>query len=123
MAGGLPDMKAQSDVYIQLQNIYKAKARQDASEVLSTVRSTAGGENIESAEVELFCTNARFVKLINRADGDMPRLNLLVGKLWNTNCTIVLAREVTPHEVELCDEVKKKTLTIPSDGHRTRAWQ
>ncbi|VUC20172.1 unnamed protein product [Clonostachys rosea] len=67
--GGLPDMKAQSEVYIKLQNLYKDKARQDAQEVLATVRGIAGGEDIDTAEVELFCTNARFIKLVNPADG------------------------------------------------------
>ncbi|KAK0722203.1 hypothetical protein B0T26DRAFT_207723 [Lasiosphaeria miniovina] len=68
--GNVPDMKAQSNVYVQLQNIYKAKARQDAAEVLNTVRATEGGQNIDSAEVELFCKNAAFVKLINATGGD-----------------------------------------------------
>lgn len=65
VAGGLPDMKAQSNVYIQLQNLYKDKARRDAKEVLTTARSTPGGESVDAEEVELFCTNARFIKLIN----------------------------------------------------------
>lgn len=65
VAGGLPDMKAQSNVYIQLQNLYKEKARQDANEVLEIVRTMLGGVNVDSVEVELFCTNARFLKLIN----------------------------------------------------------
>ncbi|KAI6782709.1 NEDD8-activating enzyme E1 regulatory subunit-like protein [Emericellopsis cladophorae] len=68
VSGGLPDMKAQSDVYIRLQNLYKTKARQDAREVLATVQNMEGGADVESAEVELFCTNARFIKLINGAD-------------------------------------------------------
>ncbi|KAK3379892.1 hypothetical protein B0T24DRAFT_647305 [Lasiosphaeria ovina] len=68
--GNVPDMKAQSKVYVQLQNIYKAKARQDAAEVLNTVRATEGGQNIDPAEVELFCKNAAFVKLINATGGD-----------------------------------------------------
>lgn len=58
-------MKAQSHVYIQLQNLYKAKARQDANEVLETVRSIPGGADVDAEEVELFCTNGRFIKLIN----------------------------------------------------------
>ncbi|EHK98417.1 putative NEDD8-activating enzyme E1 regulatory subunit [Glarea lozoyensis 74030] len=58
-------MKAQSTVYVQLQNIYKAKARQDAAEVLETVRSHPGGKDIPATEVELFCKNAAFIKLIH----------------------------------------------------------
>lgn len=62
-------MKAQSDVYIELQNIYKAKARRDADEVLKTVQATPHGSDVDPAEVELFCKNAAFVKLINASAG------------------------------------------------------
>lgn len=67
--GNVPDMKAESDVYIKLQNIYKAKARQDVDEVLKMVQATPGGRDVDPAEVELFCKNAAFVKLINPSGG------------------------------------------------------
>lgn len=73
-------MKAQSKVYIQLQNIYKAKARQDVAEVLGTVRASEGGENIDVEEVELFCKNAAFVKLINASGAELGRLAKVTGK-------------------------------------------
>lgn len=73
-------MKAQSKVYIQLQGIYKAKARQDIAEVLETVRHTPGGEDIDAEEVELFCKNAAFVKLINAAKTGDDRLAKVTGK-------------------------------------------
>ncbi|KAH7322961.1 hypothetical protein B0I35DRAFT_407368 [Stachybotrys elegans] len=76
--GGLPDMKAQSDVYIKLQNIYKAQARRDAAEVLGLVRSSPGGADIDAAEVELFCTNAKFIKLVNSAHRGKPDIQKLV---------------------------------------------
>lgn len=66
--GTLPDMKAQPATYVKLQKIYKAKARQDAEEVLRIARAMDGGDQIDLEEVELFCTNARFVKLINSDD-------------------------------------------------------
>lgn len=62
-------MKAQSKVYIQLQSIYKTKARKDAAEVLAMVEATPGGEHVDPAEVDLFCKNAAFVKLINATGG------------------------------------------------------
>ncbi|KAI3401352.1 hypothetical protein diail_11436 [Diaporthe ilicicola] len=65
LPGNVPDMKAQSKVYIQLQSIYKAKARQDVAEVLGMVRQIPGGEDVDPEEVELFCKNAAFVKLVN----------------------------------------------------------
>ncbi|KAK1975852.1 ThiF family protein [Colletotrichum cereale] len=75
--GGLPDMKAQSSVYIKLQNIYKAKARKDAAEVLDSVRQKPGGEAVDPAEVELFCKNAAFVKLIVPANGGTEQLRIV----------------------------------------------
>jgi amyloid beta precursor protein binding protein 1 len=61
-------MKAQSADYIRLQNAYKAKARQDAAEVLATVRVTEQALGraetpISQAEVEAFCKEAAFVRL------------------------------------------------------------
>lgn len=70
-------MKAESNVYIQLQNIYKTKARQDASEVLATVKATPGGEGIDAAEVDLFCANARFATLVN-ANQDVANWELVI---------------------------------------------
>ncbi|KAK0714953.1 nedd8-activating enzyme E1 regulatory subunit-like protein [Lasiosphaeris hirsuta] len=69
LRGNVPDMKAQSKVYIQLQNIYKTKARQDAAEVLVTAQALEPGRHFDLAEVELFCKNAPFVKLINATGG------------------------------------------------------
>lgn len=79
LSGGLPDMKAQSSVYIELQKIYKAKARRDASEVLQLVRQTPGGDAIDPVEVDLFCKNAAFVKLIDPKDGGHERLLKVAG--------------------------------------------
>ncbi|KAH7173619.1 uncharacterized protein B0J16DRAFT_358744 [Fusarium flagelliforme] len=76
--GGLPDMKAQSSVYIKLQNIYKERARQDVSEVLEIVRSIPGGEDVDSDQVELFCKNARFIKLINSHEEKTVKLDQVV---------------------------------------------
>ncbi|KAK1766769.1 hypothetical protein QBC33DRAFT_540171 [Phialemonium atrogriseum] len=69
LPGSVPDMKAQSSVYIKLQSIYKAKARQDFDEVLKIVQAAPGGRDVDAAEVELFCKNAAFVKLINATGG------------------------------------------------------
>ncbi|KAL8644300.1 MAG: hypothetical protein Q9210_007323 [Variospora velana] len=70
LPGALPDMKAQSKDYIQLQNIYKAKARQDIDEVTAAVRRRekenpiAQTAPIDRKEIEAFCKGAAFVKLI-----------------------------------------------------------
>ena len=68
MPGAVPDMKAQSADYIQLQNIYKAKARKDLSEVVDKVRATESGlmkdKSIDEREIEAFCKGAASVNLI-----------------------------------------------------------
>ena len=61
-------MKAQSKDYIQLQNIYKAKARQDIDEVTQHVQSIEQAQKrklpADNREIEAFCKGAAFVKLI-----------------------------------------------------------
>jgi amyloid beta precursor protein binding protein 1 len=74
-------MKAQSSVYVQLQNIYKAKARQDVAEVLETVQSHPHGNEIDIGEVETFCKNAAFIKLIHGADASPVSIQAIAGKL------------------------------------------
>ena len=68
LPGALPDMKAQSADYIYLQNIYKRKAREDLTEVTFTVRKSEKTLQrihfVDDKEVEAFCKNAAFVKLI-----------------------------------------------------------
>jgi len=134
--GGLPDMKAQSDVYIKLQNLYKDKARRDADEVLQTVRRFAGGEDIDPAEVELFCTNARFIKLINSVEGRAPSLAQVVEReLGNdeiaalagpemplTLIPIYLALSATSHAETLAasEIVASINDRVPSIAHNAR---
>lgn len=70
LPGNVPDMKAKSNVYVELQNIYKTKARKDAAEVLEIVRQHPNGGPIDipNEEVEEFCKNAAFIKLIRASD-------------------------------------------------------
>jgi amyloid beta precursor protein binding protein 1 len=82
LPGSVPDMKAQSTVYVQLQNIYKAKARQDVAEVLETVRSHLKGKDIDSDEIGNFCKNAAFIKLIRGSEpseASLANIKILAG--------------------------------------------
>lgn len=63
LPGALPDMKAQSSDYIQLQSLYKAKARQDLSEITENVHKIS--PQVEAKEIEAFCKGAQFIKLIH----------------------------------------------------------
>lgn len=66
--GSVPDMKARSADYIQLQNVYKSKARQDLAEVVESVRFLERNANrkkaIEEKDIETFCKNAAHIKLV-----------------------------------------------------------
>ena len=70
LQGGLPDMKATSAGYIKLQTIYKSKARADVAEVTDTVRelesilNRTGHPQVPSSEIEQFCKNASFVRVL-----------------------------------------------------------
>ncbi|KAG0347216.1 NEDD8-activating enzyme E1 regulatory subunit [Podila humilis] len=69
LSGTIPDMKAQTDSYITLQNIYKTKAKQDVQEVLSRVKSLSAtlgrpSESVSVQEVESFCKFSAFLKVI-----------------------------------------------------------
>lgn len=68
LPGALPDMKAQSHDYIQLQNIYKTKSRQDIDEITKRIRAMEGILDRElpvaAKEIEAFCKGAAFVRLI-----------------------------------------------------------
>ncbi|KAF9769688.1 hypothetical protein IL306_012853 [Fusarium sp. DS 682] len=93
--GGLPDMKAQSSVYIKLQNIYKERARQDVSHVLETVRSIPGGDDVDPEQVELFCKNARFIKLINAPEDKTTSLDQIVEQqLANDELAAIAGPEI-----------------------------
>lgn len=73
-------MKAQSDIYISLQKLYKQKARKDADDVLRRAQSSIQQGSISLNEVELFCTNARFIKLINSAEKRSVDMEQIAGE-------------------------------------------
>ena len=63
-------MKAQSTDYVQLQNIYKAKARHDVDVVDTKIRHIiqdqigADRPAVPRSEIEAFCKNAASIKLV-----------------------------------------------------------
>ncbi|KAF1994768.1 hypothetical protein P154DRAFT_475334 [Amniculicola lignicola CBS 123094] len=69
LPGTVPDMKARSGEYVQLQNVYKNKARKDVAEVLDNVRSLESQlqrkKPVEEKDVEAFCKNAAHIKLVH----------------------------------------------------------
>lgn len=77
-------MKAESDVYVQLQSIYKRKARQDVDEILEILGTIPNGNEIEKEEVETYCKNAAFVKLVRESVPDPDRVKQLAGETLQT---------------------------------------
>ncbi|KAK5007093.1 hypothetical protein LTR60_005803 [Cryomyces antarcticus] len=75
-------MKARSKDYIELQNVYKSKAREDVAEVLATVRSLEKelGRSIliDEKEVEAFCKGAGYIKLVRGRPFHTARPNEMV---------------------------------------------
>lgn len=81
LPGGLPDMKSTSAGYIRLQTLYKSKARQDVAEVTATIRAIESSLNrsspVPAGEVEQFCKNAAFVRVLtNPSKQLLPELRL-----------------------------------------------
>jgi amyloid beta precursor protein binding protein 1 len=76
LPGSVPDMKAQSKDYIELQNVYKSKARRDVNEVVQLVRqletSLNADKSIDEKEIEAFCKNAAHIKLIRGKPLQVP---------------------------------------------------
>ena len=64
LPGTLPDMKAQSADYVQLQTIYKKKATDDVAEVAAIIKAHKPQRDIPLSEITEFCKNAAHVKLI-----------------------------------------------------------
>jgi amyloid beta precursor protein binding protein 1 len=80
LPGSIPDQKTDSKTFVDLQSIYRSKARTDAAEVLATVRSLPHGTSVPAEEVELYCKNAAHVKLIHRRESSQTRLKELARK-------------------------------------------
>lgn len=79
LPGSVPDMKAQSEVYVKLQNIYKAKARKDIAEVKKAVEAHPRGHEVDSQEIETYCKNAAFIKLVRSTESESIDIKALAG--------------------------------------------
>ncbi|XP_040185601.1 NEDD8-activating enzyme E1 regulatory subunit isoform X2 [Rana temporaria] len=69
LRGTIPDMIADSDKFIKLQNVYREKAKKDAATVehyVSKLLQTVGRppESISEKEIRLFCRNCAFLRVV-----------------------------------------------------------
>ncbi|GAA5900782.1 Ula1p [Sporobolomyces salmoneus] len=89
LTGSLPDMKAHSTTYVQLQQIYRAKAKADLDlfqQLLSEALTRLGGtpREIGKEEVESFVKHSAWVKVLRGRklnDSIEPSTSLLKGKI------------------------------------------
>ncbi|KAG0652851.1 NEDD8-activating enzyme E1 regulatory subunit [Hyphodiscus hymeniophilus] len=132
LPGSVPDMKAQSTVYVKLQNLYKAKARQDVAEVDEMVRTHSKGREIDAVEVETFCKNAAFIKLIRASSTPMDLQKLSNSEFENEQFAlspsllpIYLALDATSHTpyASSSDIIATIDKTIPEASSNTRIVQ
>lgn len=84
VTGSIPDMKAESNVYIELQGVYKNKAKADVDEVFQISKSLKHGEKVTEEEIAVFCKNAAFVKLIRATSEGGTTLQQIAGKKRTT---------------------------------------
>lgn len=68
LRGSIPDMTADSERYIQLQNAYIEQANKDVAIITDKVNmlisSLAKGVSISDQEIKLFCKNSAFVRIL-----------------------------------------------------------
>jgi NEDD8-activating enzyme E1 regulatory subunit len=102
-------MKAQSEVYVRLQNIYKAKSRQDVAKVKKLVELHPRGGEVDFQEIETYCKNAAFIKLIRGTESSSNNLRALAGKYTYTSLTAYL----TSTDAELNAEFEISPTLIP----------
>jgi NEDD8-activating enzyme E1 regulatory subunit len=102
-------MKAQSEVYVRLQNIYKAKARQDVAKVKKLVELHPQGGEVDFQEIETYCKNAAFIKLIRSTEPSSNNLKALAGKY---TCVLFITH-LTSIDAELNAEFAISPTLIP----------
>ena len=131
LPGSVPDMKATSEGYIKLQNIYKAKARKDVAEVTASVRelekSFSRDNAVEKSEIEAFCKNASHVRVLTNPENKplfplrlahkdpktLSAINTTLENDWEDLFPIALALELPPSldaSTFTADEEKQETL-------------
>jgi amyloid beta precursor protein binding protein 1 len=133
LPGSLPDMKAQSADYVALQNIYKAKARQDIEEVTATVRkleSQIGRQApaIPDREIEVFCKNAAHIKVVRgrdipqiSIDSDASTLKKIRSEL-NTEDSLIPIFIATQILDSVVDEIQSNDMEEQRSVNDTGLW-
>ncbi|KAJ3214764.1 NEDD8-activating enzyme E1 regulatory subunit [Dinochytrium kinnereticum] len=69
VVGTVPDMKSDTETYVQLQTLFRAKAREDANHIRSRVQAILSTidkapDSIPQEEIDRFCKNASLTQVI-----------------------------------------------------------
>ncbi len=101
LSGTVPDMKAESDVYVRLQNIYKAEAAKEVDRVLELVPTPI---QLDREEVELYCKNAAFIKVVRSSiierDAQGPEITSIMDRAHTLGLAKKALREEDPYETK-----------------------
>ncbi|POS88160.1 hypothetical protein EPUL_000321 [Erysiphe pulchra] len=116
LPGSLPDMKAESSVYVQLQNIYKRKARKDVAEICDIILKHPYGKNVQKTEVESFCKNAAHIKLIHAFNDTMDNLKLVAKtEFKNDEISIITSQPLSLLPIYLALRATSHVSTATAD--------
>jgi amyloid beta precursor protein binding protein 1 len=116
--GSVPDMKARSADYIELQNTYKSKARKDLAEVVENVRflerNTQRNHPIEEKDIEAFCKNAAHIKLVRGRPFHIVQTGTSIKQMitWGDRARSIGESADSPNVPSLTD-YPAQTLTFP----------
>jgi NEDD8-activating enzyme E1 regulatory subunit len=95
LMGAIPDMEAETNIYIDLQNVYKHKSEADQAAVRAHVnailtRIGKGPETISDDLLTLFCKNALFIRVFryrSLADEFNPETSTVAESSWQLEDT------------------------------------
>ncbi|XP_054164449.1 NEDD8-activating enzyme E1 regulatory subunit-like [Oppia nitens] len=86
LRGTLPDMTSDSFKYITLQQIYRAKAKEDAENVYNIIQMLPKAHNLNLTEndVQLFCKNTQFLRVVGTSDIESELNGKALKQIVNT---------------------------------------
>ena len=98
LRGSIPDMTSSSDMYIDLQRVYQARARRDVESVaghLSQILISMGrpSNSISMGEIKKFCHNSSFLRQVCfrslSEEYSSPKVEEFHWQLESSNCDLV----------------------------------
>jgi amyloid beta precursor protein binding protein 1 len=97
LIGTIPDMTSDSAKYIQLQKIYRSKAKEDSETVYNILQNLpkVGNLNVTENEINIFCKNSHNLRVVRTTSIDSE---LTGDRLRRIVSTIQIADDDTEHD-------------------------